>query len=217
MAEIELQHRKRPVWPWVLGVLVVALAIWGIAELATPAGDEVADAGLMEEAVQPALETEPVEPATATTDETPEAVAEYARIARGFATADMDRQHEYTANAIQQLVPALESILASSTVDHSPLEQHLDALRAAADGIQQTPWTAETHANEVKSAFTATADLLTRLQQDLADAGGERGVTRVHDAADALVANEPLLDQRDTVQRFFSASADAIERLARRS
>ncbi|MGH7504569.1 MAG: hypothetical protein ACRELX_02920 [Longimicrobiales bacterium] len=219
MAEIDLQQKRRPVWPWILGVVVVALAIWGIAEVVAPGEEELAETDPIEVVapgaeVQPQPDAVPVEPVG---DELPESVRTFTRTAQGFAATEMDQQHEYTANAIRQLVPALEVVVARDTVGGMAVQQQLDRLRAAADGIQQTQWTADTHADQVKSALTTAAGLLAQLRQDIAgaDPAIEGAVEEIRAAADELVADQPLLDQRETVQRFFTASADVIERLAR--
>lgn len=35
MAEINIERKKRPVWPWLLLILILALLGWAIYELAT--------------------------------------------------------------------------------------------------------------------------------------------------------------------------------------
>jgi type VI protein secretion system component VasF len=45
MTEIRIERRRRlALWPWAVGLLVLALAIWGIAELlGEDDGDEVVE------------------------------------------------------------------------------------------------------------------------------------------------------------------------------
>lgn len=51
MAEIKVERRRPGVWPWVLGLTVLALVIWGLTELL--GGDDAAEK-VMEAPVPPA-------------------------------------------------------------------------------------------------------------------------------------------------------------------
>ena len=33
MAEINVEHKKKSVWPWIIGALVALLLIWGLMEM----------------------------------------------------------------------------------------------------------------------------------------------------------------------------------------
>ncbi|GAB3203384.1 hypothetical protein ABID22_000862 [Pontibacter aydingkolensis] len=35
MAEINIERKKKPVWPWLLLLVIIALLAWGIYEVAT--------------------------------------------------------------------------------------------------------------------------------------------------------------------------------------
>ncbi|MEJ8800739.1 hypothetical protein [Pontibacter sp. H249] len=35
MAEINIERKKKPIWPWILLLVIVALLIWAIYELLT--------------------------------------------------------------------------------------------------------------------------------------------------------------------------------------
>ena len=39
MAEINIERKKKPVWPWILLLLIVALLVWAIYELTNDRGD----------------------------------------------------------------------------------------------------------------------------------------------------------------------------------
>ncbi len=52
MTEIKVERRRPGVWPWVLGLTVLALVIWGLTELL--GGDDDAAEKVMEAPVPPA-------------------------------------------------------------------------------------------------------------------------------------------------------------------
>ncbi|MEJ8755585.1 hypothetical protein WG947_01140 [Pontibacter sp. H259] len=51
MAEINIERRKKPVWPWILLLLIVALLIWAIYEMTNDRDDidteEVQETGML--------------------------------------------------------------------------------------------------------------------------------------------------------------------------
>lgn len=58
MADINVERKRPSIWPWIIGLLVLALAIWGVAELVEDEG------GAEEQAVAQVEEWQPeVEPA----------------------------------------------------------------------------------------------------------------------------------------------------------
>jgi len=61
MAEINIERKKKPVWPWILLLVIVALLVWAIYELTNDRGDTT----LTEEpATGMVLATEPTNPIT---------------------------------------------------------------------------------------------------------------------------------------------------------
>lgn len=39
MARIDIERKKKSIWPWIIGLLVLLLLIWGISEM-SDGGDE---------------------------------------------------------------------------------------------------------------------------------------------------------------------------------
>jgi hypothetical protein len=44
VAEIETQRKGPSVWPWIIGLIVLALLVWALAELFTGGGEPVVPA-----------------------------------------------------------------------------------------------------------------------------------------------------------------------------
>lgn len=69
MADIDIQKKQGPgMWPWIVGVLVLAVVVWGVLEM-TGNGRTAADGPDM--TAPPAAEQAPVEPQTPTSPQTP--------------------------------------------------------------------------------------------------------------------------------------------------
>lgn len=41
MAEIKVERKSPSVWPWVIGLLILALLVWGLTELLTDSSEPV--------------------------------------------------------------------------------------------------------------------------------------------------------------------------------
>jgi chromosome segregation ATPase len=144
---------------------------------------------------------------------TSDALDRYTSATQDFATADMSRQHDATSDALDRLADALATLVP----DEQDLEQSLNELHAAADRIRQSEWTADTHAGDVHDAFAKAADVLERSRNSIratADDALDSALAQVREAADAIDSSQPLLEQRDAVQRFLTRSASALRQLA---
>lgn len=61
MADINVEHKDRSIWPWILGLLLLGLLIWGLIELLDDDDDDVAELPVATEtAVAPVGTAEPI-------------------------------------------------------------------------------------------------------------------------------------------------------------
>lgn len=213
MAEIDIQKKRKSPWPWILGGLAAALALWGIAKVAERPQRDIAET--VEERVPPPAEMPRTERPTAEA-RTREmgGVERYASTVAGMATVEASQLNTYVGGALGQLGTVLHS-LAAGTPHEAAVGKHLDGLRKATDEIQQTPFTEDTKANTVKSAFKSASSAMSELRKGQPDKKELGTQTKaVSDAADAIKGDQPVLDQRSGLQRFFTASATALKGLA---
>jgi hypothetical protein len=210
MAEIDIQKKEGPgVWPWILGVialLVLVGVIWALMR-----DDDDRDEMVMHQDTVTAVDhTAP------RADRADGAVAEYLAFSRQPAEteAEMGRDHEYTQTGLQRLVAALDEVVRRDTIGQRPLEERLDRVRERADRITRDPESRD-HAGQVREAFTEAAALMEDVRQRRAadDATTGRHVEATRGAAESIDPGTPLLQQRDTVHRFFRESAQALDRL----
>lgn len=198
MAEIRIEKRP-PVWPWILGVLALALVGW--IAFATLGDDEPET---REAAVQDSREG-----AVGTSGAVPAAVQDYAAFANDSAQLATGREHEYTAEGIRRLSAALAAFV-DQTGNDPEARTHLERFRQSADRLQREPESRE-HANTVRDVFTSAVDVLESGRIDAGD------VSRLRTTATSMSADQPLLDQTDKVKQFFGESAEALRRAAQRS
>ena len=127
------------------------------------------------------------------------------------ATSDsMTPDHRHTATGIRSLASALGAL--AGTADDATVKREVVALGNHADTLEQN--TASTiHARHARVAFVSLGALLLVVQQNrFPDLAAETGA--VLDAADALDANRPLLDQRSRVRHFFNRAAGMVRQMS---
>lgn len=212
MTQIEIQRKRGPgAWPWIIGLLVLALVVWGVVEF-MDADDEAAVA--TNSAAEEAAPAEPVTgPAPLTQPEAPTAGARFQAWVRDSAAAleQMGRQHEYTREGLQRLRAALEELIAREQAPE--LQQRLEQVREQVQQIEQSEPTSSQHAGAAQQAFTAVVGALETLRQQphLQQADMQQHVDAARQQAESLQTQQPLLEQRAIVHQFFEAAGAAIQ------
>jgi hypothetical protein len=196
MTEIHIKRRP-PVWPWLVGVLLLALVAWVAFEALDDDQPTVEQAGVQREGT------------VGTSGAVPAAIQDYSSFVTGQAQPAPGREHEYTAEGIRMLTAALGAFVEQNGND-TALRSRFERFRQSAQRLQQDPQSGA-HADTVRDVFTSAVDVFESGRVDAGD------VSRVRDTATSISADQPLLEQTEAVKRFFSQSAELLERAARRS
>ena len=193
MAEINIEKKGTPMWPWILGVLLLLVVGW-IAIGALNDDEPVVE--------QAAVQQE----GTAGTagSAVPAAVQDYAAFANDPAEPSVGRDHEYTAEGIRRLSAALETFVEQNAAD-TETRNRFDRFRQAAERLQKDPQSGA-HAGTVRDVFTSAVDVFESGKIEAGD------VSRLRQTATSISADQPLLEQTQTVKQFFSQSAEALQR-----
>jgi hypothetical protein len=206
MADIDVERKSgTPVWPWILGLLVLALLAWLL--LGRTDRDRV---------VTPIAEdTIPAAEAVPGQAQRTAAVDQYLTWHEQTDTAEMGVQHEYTATGLRQLADALESIVRQDAVGETAIEPRMQTLRQNANQLQETHWESQDHSNLAREGFISAAEVVEALRDHRFTQQQQLGqsVPRVRQSAEAVSPTVPLLEQRDAVHRFFDSSADALRQM----
>ena len=196
--EIDVQHRQRAVWPWVIAaLLILALVLWWLFGMRDP------------DATAVVVEPDPTTPAASAA--LPTAVETYVRFVEGTRAGDaMGTDHEFTANGIRNLTAAVEALAARGGAD---IQRELTTLRQQADTLEQNPASLR-HAEYTRTAFVTLAGLISAMQQArFPTMSGE--VASLRDAAERITPDRPLLEQREAVQAFFDQAAGILREASR--
>lgn len=210
MAEIRVEpkHNKTPIWPWIIGLLLLVGLIWIVAE--TFDGEEAPEVAAVE---TPILEEEPVANRDATSINELAPVNEYVTyVGNDAVSAEMGLAHNYTSEALQKLQAALAAIAEDQDQLDPAIRDEIAKLENVANRIQTDPQSLQ-HANLIQEAFISAATVMDALQENyFADLDDE--VTEVQRIANMINVNEPTLEQKDQVKQFFEASAEAVRAMA---
>ena len=212
MAEIDIQKKEgTPAWAWIVG-LVALLVLVGVIWAIMGTEDDRTDTMVSRDTVTAVSDTV----ARVDRDRADGPVADYLVFARQPAQpgVEMGVEHQYTRSGLQHLVAALEQVVRSDTVRQQPLEQRLDRIRDGASRITQDPESLQ-HANQVREVFIEAASIIedVRDRRMPGEAALNRHVEATRQAAESIDPGSLLLEQRETVRRFFRESAEALDRL----
>ena len=203
MTEIRIKRRS-PMWPWILGVLLLAVVAWMLIAMMT--GREPAtEQAVVQRPEEGAQRDQP----TATSGRVPAALEDYSAFAAGAEKVSPGREHEYTAEGIRRLSTALAAHV-EGNASGAETRERFQRFEQAADRLQRDPKSTE-HSRMVRDVFTSAVDVFESGRVDAGD------VSRLREIATSISPDGQLLEQTDRVKEFFSQSADALQRAARRS
>lgn len=200
MAEIEIQRKKPPIWPWILGALVLVALLWFLVD----------QTGQREPDQDTVANITGIEPAAEPTGPMLNEVQQFVTFVReNQPTEEMGLNHEYTSTGIRNLADALNAIAKQTDNHNDQIEQKHEELLQMADQIQKDPESTQ-HANVIRDAFTTSADLMEQLQRNLYPHLNDQ-VAEVRQAAQSVDPGNLTLDQKIDVKQFFERASDAVQ------
>ena len=194
MTEIKIE-KKQPIWPWILLVLGLLLAVWFFF-LRNDNADNYTD--------EPTIAD-----TTAMIDvhENNNIVVTYVT----FINADtntMGLDHAYTSEALTRLTDAVDAM---ATEVGYEVKSDIARAKQLADEIKKDPM-ATNHADKIRSAADIVSTSLQNMQQAKYP-GLSAEAAEVKSAASAINPETSTLDQRDNVKSFFRKAADLLSKM----
>lgn len=210
---IEKKEKSSSILPWLLGLLVLGLAVWGIAELVS------------EDPIEGLAETEIIEDADArgseivshdntytlidfddpaAGDRFDDLYTEYETYTASM-TGEMGLDHEFSHNALNQLANTTMALASAHGMQADlNVKKQVQMIKQKAEDITKDPM-ATTHADDIKTAGMAISSILSQIQKahypGLDDATAE-----VVTAAENIDRSTLTLDQKKDVRTFFGSA-----------
>ncbi|MGB3545404.1 MAG: hypothetical protein WBA17_00405 [Saprospiraceae bacterium] len=214
MANIRIEEKKggTAIWPWIVGLLVLGLVIWGITELF----DEADEPGIEEVGIV----DNDVDDNTAAYTNTDADDSAYRNSVAAYMdyTADMQGEmgldHEFSHRALTLLANASASLAEYKEQDgNSDARTKAAKVRQLADEITRDP-TATDHADKIRAAALMITDILENVDRD-SYAGNERAqLTQLRKQAKDINAQTLTLNQKEDVRDFFATARNILAKMS---
>jgi hypothetical protein len=212
MADIDIQKKSGPgIWPWIVGLLLLVLVVWGVTRL-TGTDDDTGMAA--DTTAVPGAFTGTTPGATGQQQPgQPTAGVSFQAWLRDSAQAggQMGQEHEYTREGVQRLMTAVEGLVARDTAPQ--VQQRLQTAREQVRLIRESDPSSTQHAQQARQAFTALVEILELLQDrpHLQQANLREHVQAARQSAESVNPGTPLLQQRAAVHQYFEHMGEAVQ------
>lgn len=209
MAEIKVEHKEnnnKPIWPWIVGILLLLLVVWGLVEFFQTDEEEYM---ATREVVAP-VETESAPETMQMSERDAGPVNNFVSfVEEDEESPEMGLDHNYTSEGIERLSVALAALADENAPDDVEISQKKESMQQSADRIQQDPESLQ-HANIIKETFMEATSLMESIQQH-SFPDRESEVEDVRSAAEELDVETPTLEQEEKVKDFFRNASDALQ------
>lgn len=200
MAEIKIEKKSSPIWPWILAALFfIAILIY----LFFPREER------FERGEMTMVSSEESSASSDTLEVSRNSTAVLAFV--NFINEDpnkMDLDHEFTKEALLRLTNATKATADKIGYD---INKELGEVKVYADKVTTEPFES-THANSIRSAAVILSAVLQNIQQDSFSGLASEAVT-VKNAANNIKGDVLTLDQKEAVKNYFMQSADLLEKM----
>ncbi len=205
MAEIPIEKRKkRTIWPWILGIVVVLVLIWVLADNNVEVEDGTAfqqDENVM-------------------TDRNDNTMAqqEDGRVEQFIQYVEdngsvISQNHEYTRQGLLFLADALDEL--HNRIGSTAENLNTEEIRTKAQSLTENV-TSSDHANTIKDAFLTAANAVQRLQTQYFP-NMNADTDELSESANELEGNELATEQGDKIEKFFEKAADKLDEMTTES
>ncbi|NJC24756.1 hypothetical protein [Neolewinella antarctica] len=206
MANIRIEEKESSsILPWILGLLLLALLIWGALELFGD-DDDIDDVVTTEE------EYVPTEEVAAGIDDVDyayrNAIVAYMDYTNDM-TGEMGLDHEFSHNALTLLADATDAIADGRNVD---LTDNTGRARELANEITKDPM-ATNHADMIREAAMNITESLGRIDTDAYEGVAGADIDMLRNEAMAINGKTLTLNQKEDVRTFFGAARNVLSKL----
>lgn len=200
MAEIEIE-KKKPIWPWIVGLLILAAIIYFLFFMNKDDNDRIDDGATTSETEQVSEENNADMEDTAAYSN----IAEVEDYTNYIGDSKMGVDHEYTHGALVKLIAATRATAEAVEVN---VDSDLTLAKEKTEEITKDP-SKLTHANKIKESGQIISRALRTIQTDkFPDLQSE--YDEVETAISKIEPDKQTLEQKDAVKAFFSEAEQLL-------
>ena len=218
MAEIRIEEKKSTgsIWPWIIGLLLLGLIIWGVAE-----AFEESDETLTEEVME---NDEGVAPVAQGVDENNnyndyEVDTDYTGAKEAFMTTtanmegEMGLDHDFSHEALTELANAASALAVNAGVeDGASSDGKVQRVKRLADEITRDPMAAD-HADKIKMASMLIVEILEDASGTMNNQASD-AISQLRQEAQAMTAESLTLNQKENMRSFFSQARTVLNEMS---
>ncbi len=197
MAEINIQKKRKPIWPWIIIILIVIIAAWfliknnGIKNNTDILSDSTTN---QQNIVVDTSRSNEIEDFTEFIDD----------------STNITDAVSYTKEGLEKLSNALGYIINRNDSLQNNQRQMAD-LNEAIEKIKDSSDNAS-NAKNVKNAFITSSDLMKSIKNEKYG-NTQNQITDISSIAHSININQPLKNQLDIIKKFFKQSNNIIQDL----
>lgn len=205
MAEIRIEEKKKSsILPWILGLLLLGLLIWGAAELFEESDElEAAEIEEVDEVAVPAAAVAADIDYGYRSD-----IAQYVDYTADM-TGEMGLDHEFSHAAITLLADAVEAIADGRNVD---LTNNTSRAKQLADEITKDPYATD-HADKIRMAAINLTEALERIDRESYNNASMQELKMLRKEAQDITAATLTLNQKEDVRSFFGQARSILMKM----
>jgi hypothetical protein len=200
MAEIHIQKKRPPVWPWIIAVIVVVIAAWLLIDYTQNDEDGIAG-GIVNDIRE--------EPGTRDSSYASEVVHEYIVFINDSLPGENGANENFINEGVKKLGLALSAVSDEKFPRDVDLNNKTDFVQQKTDSISQFA----DNSNEIKMLFVSTVDVMNSMKvksgQDI-----DSEITDVKESVDRIKQNQPAKKQQKEMIVFLKESGDVLQILA---
>ncbi|THH41671.1 hypothetical protein [Neolewinella litorea] len=220
MTQIRIEEKPNggtSIWPWIIGLLILGLAVWGIAE-----AFEESDETYTEEVLE---DDDNVAGVATGIDENNnykeyETGADYTSAVSAYmsTTADMEGEmgldHEFSHQALTELAQATVAIAENKGLltDVSAREK-ADRVKRLSDDIMKDPLAGD-HADKIKMAAMLITEMLEDIDTKAYNSQSADDLSKLRQEAQAISPETLTLNQKEDVRTFLGQARMVLERMS---
>ncbi len=213
MAEIRLEEKSKggSMLPWIIGLLLLGLIIWGVAEAFDESDETTTENEVLEggDAVAPVATGIDENNNYKEFDAGDAAIGEDDQFYTGFMSStenmegEMGLGHEFTNQTLTQLANASAALAERKGVDDgTSADSKAMRVKQLAGEITADPMATD-HADKIKMSTMLITEILEDVDQKAYNGQFDENVKKLRQEAQAIDASTLTLDQKSDVRSFF--------------
>ncbi len=194
MADINVERKKRgrPLWPWIVAIILIVGIVWLLTGIDTDEEYETA-------------ETDEVETVEGTDQQDENPLTDFINFVNE-GEGQVSLSHNYTQDGLQHLTDALAYLNNRNQTSNG--NQYITQISNSASEIVEETYS-EQHADKIRSAFLAAANFMQESEYPVL----QEQADDLMNAAEKIKADELATNQANEIKNFFGEVADAFSQM----